>query len=103
VKLAVATEFSRWPGGRYRRQGPHSAEELRKLMIGRLADAVLAGEQLEVDLDGSAGYAASFLEEAFGGLVREVGTSGVSLITLKSEEQPEILEEIAQYMAEAAL
>jgi hypothetical protein len=102
VKLNVASEFSQCPGPRYSRQGPHSAEELRRLIRGRLAAAVLAGDVLDVDLDGTAGYAASFLEETFGGLVREVGPQGVFALHLTSKEEPELIDEVRRYIAEAA-
>ena len=57
-----------------------------------------------VDLDGTAGFATSFLEEAFGGLVRHEGISAAELsriLEFKSEEEPELIRDVWQYMKEA--
>ena len=62
----VAGAFSRYPGGRFRTDGPSSGEALREDV---LAPALRAHESVTVVLDGAAGYTHPFLEEAFGGLV----------------------------------
>jgi len=70
-KLSIATQFSIVPGGRLRRNGPHSAEEFRDdVLIPALRRAISDRQILEVIFDGTAGYGSSFLEESFGGLVR---------------------------------
>ncbi len=70
-KLSVADRFSKVPGARLRRDGPHSAEEFRSnVLVPALRTAINDNDVLEVMLDGTAGYGSSFLEEAFGGLVR---------------------------------
>ncbi len=71
----VAKDFSAYPGGRYRKDGPHSGEELRDILVTLLRDVSNSGDRLVIMLDGTMGYGASFLEEAFGGLVRECGYS----------------------------
>lgn len=72
VTINVAKDFSRTPGGRYIAHGPASGEEFRqKLLIPNLQ----AERYLVVELDGAWGYPASFLEEAFGGVVREMNWS----------------------------
>ena len=63
----VAGAFSRYPGGRFRTDGPFSGEALREDV---LAPALRAHESVTVVLDGPYGYTHPFLEEAFGGLVR---------------------------------
>jgi hypothetical protein len=68
--MNIATEFSRFPGGRFRADGPHSGEEFRDDF---LAPRLRACDHLSVVLDGVAGLPSSFLEEAFGGLVRKHG------------------------------
>lgn len=79
--IDVAIDFSPTPGGRLRKHGPSSGEEFRtKVLVPALKVAISHGSQLVVRLDGTAGYAGSFLEEAFGGLVR---TEGFSLGELK--------------------
>jgi hypothetical protein len=68
VTIEIARDFSRTPGPRFRSLGPYSGEEFRE----RLVDALSASPDgtVEVVLDGTEGYGSSFLEEAFGGLVR---------------------------------
>ena len=69
--VKVSEKFSRYLGGRYRNDGPWSGEEFReRVLIPELRDAIRDHETLVIDLDGVAGVPSSFLEEAFGGLMR---------------------------------
>lgn len=68
--ISVA-DFSQFPAGRYRSDGPRSGEAFREDV---LLPALRKGP-VRVLLDGTMGYGCSFLEEAFGGLVRERGFS----------------------------
>ncbi len=69
--LIRVVDFAHSPGGRYIADGPYSGELFReRVLVPKLAEAKNKGEHLTVELDGTSGYAASFLEEAFGGLVR---------------------------------
>lgn len=70
--IRLAQEFSRYPGGRFRAMGPFSGEAFRDdLLVPALSRAIGgSGGPVVVLLDGAAGYPASFLEEAFGGLIR---------------------------------
>ena len=64
-------DFARSPGGRFKADGPFSGQEYRdEVLVPALQAAVLKNETLDVELDGASGYGSSFLEEAFGGLVR---------------------------------
>lgn len=72
LTLNIARDFSPVPGGRFARHGRFSGEEFRRdFLLPRMKEAIASGSVLEVELDGATGYAASFLEEAFGGLVRD--------------------------------
>ena len=66
--IVIARDFSKFPAGRFREDSDASATAFRDDL---LVDALSNGEDVEVVFDGVAGFAASFLEEAFGGLVRE--------------------------------
>lgn len=69
--LSVAQDFSPFPGGRYRADGPYSGERFRdEFLLPALVEAEKSGSKVIVSLDGAAGYSSSFLEEVFGGLVR---------------------------------
>lgn len=70
-EISIAKDFSRAPGIRYRKNGPYSGEEFREtVLVPAFSKAREQGEVLTIILDGVAGYGSSFLEEAFGGLVR---------------------------------
>ena len=66
-KIDISKHFSDVPAGRYKTDGPNSGERFRNDF---LVPALHAGNKVEVILDGSEGYGSSFLEEAFGGLIR---------------------------------
>lgn len=68
IMITIATDFSPVPAGRFVGDGPFSGEAFRETILrARLA----AHDVVTVVLDGAAGYPSSFLEEAFGGLVRK--------------------------------
>jgi hypothetical protein len=69
MKLSVARAFSEFPAGRHPDDGPYSGERFREEFL--VPNLKSDDSILEVDLDGTMGYGSSFLEEAFGGLVRE--------------------------------
>ena len=104
-QLIVAKEFSVTPGVRYPDEGPFSGQEFRKkFLLPKLKKAIDAGVNLLIDFDGSAGYGSSFLEESFGGLIREEGMSYETInkiLEFKSDEDPSIIDEVKQYMREA--
>ena len=74
-------------------------------MIGPLLkECISQNEQLIVDLDGTAGYGTSFLEEVFGGLIREEKFKYQDLknyLDFISEEEPDLIDEIWQDIEDA--
>jgi len=103
ITLCIATEFSETPGPRTREEGDFSGEQfLEELLLPRFKDAVSKGAQLLVDLDGTEGYATSFLEAAFGELARRCDPAEVvKVIVLKSNDEPFLVEEVKKYIVEA--
>jgi hypothetical protein len=72
--IVIAKDFSRTPFGRYTTDSPNSAERFRREFL----VPALKGEEQEIVIDfrGIAlGVGSSFLEEAFGGLIRKEGIS----------------------------
>jgi len=67
ITIIVAEQFSRYPAGRFTKDGPFSGESFRTK---HLVPALRGIENIVIELDGVRGYGSSFLEEAFGGLVR---------------------------------
>jgi hypothetical protein len=78
----IAENFSPYTGGRYAKDGSDSGEALRAEIVKLLREAQQTGGKVIVSLDGAVGYSASFLDEAFGGLVREEGFSKDELAVL---------------------
>ncbi|MCX7091895.1 MAG: STAS-like domain-containing protein [Methylobacter sp.] len=97
--IDIGQDFSRYPAGRYKTDGPFSGEIFRAQFLVPVLDN---NEHAIIELDGTAGYGSSFLEEAFGGLVR-LGYSSAQIktaVTLHSED-PSLLEEIEEYILDA--
>ena len=92
------------PGPRAIAEGPNSGELfLNQLLKPGYLEAMRLKQKLLIDLDGTEGYATSFLEASFGGLSREVGSDNVmELIEFKSDEEPYLIEEIERYIREAS-
>jgi hypothetical protein len=72
----VVTDFSKTPSGRYPKDGPDNGQSFREKF---LAPAFAKYRHVTVRLDGAAGFPSSFLDEAFGGLVRKAGYSSSDL------------------------
>lgn len=66
IKFNVGKDFSPIPGGRRKGLSAWSGEDLCEKIAGYL----MQGNKVEVTLDGTEGYGASFLDGAFGGLAR---------------------------------
>lgn len=105
MKIKVSEDFATAPGSRYISEGINSGQEFRqKHLLPAVQKAIGAKEKLEVDLDGTSGYGTSFLEEAFGGLIREDGLqlrTLSDLLIIISNEEPQLLDEIRDYMEAA--
>ena len=101
TQVNLAKDFSAFPFGRFVTHGPASGERFRDEY---LIPAMREGRAVEVDLKGARGLGPSFLEEAFGGLVR-TGFSPVEirrLITIRSEDDPSYIDEVWSYVDDAA-
>ncbi len=98
VKINIARDFSRLPAGRFRADGPYSGERFREELLRKPLDS---GADLVIVFDGARGYGSSFLEEAFGGLVRErvlTSPSDIKRLNLVSDEDPSVVVEVMDYM-----
>lgn len=98
--LEIAKDFTRYPAGRNRSDGPYSGQAFRE---DHLEPLLKEGEPFCVVLDGARGYGSSFLEEAFGGLVR----SGFAQKTINDciniqSKDPSLEPEIRSYVKDAA-
>jgi hypothetical protein len=102
LEFSIAKQFSVTPGPRNKVEGPHSGEQLLEVLLPLFRGALDQDAVLSVDLDGTAGYATSFLEAVFGGLAREFGADQVlSHLEFHSEEEPYLIDEVTKYVREA--
>ncbi|PSN08542.1 DUF4325 domain-containing protein [Siccibacter turicensis] len=98
MKMIKVADRYPCPGPRYKKLGSASGEDFRDWIEQELA----ASTGLIIDLDGTEGYGSSFLEESFGGLIRKgYDIDVIRGIELKSEEEPELIDEIKEYIEDA--
>lgn len=103
IAINISKEFAQAPGARNVDEGLFSGEDfLKRALLPRFKQALASGDTLFVDLDGTEGYATSFLEEAFGGLARIYPpTQVLETIDFKSLDEPLLVDEIRSYILEA--
>ena len=94
--INIANEFSDCPGARYYEDGDFSGQEFREKFLEKNFKNY---NLIEINLDGTEGYATSFLEESFGGLARKYSSDEVlSKILFISFEEPNLIDEIKSYI-----
>jgi len=98
--IYIAKEFSETPAGRYYTDGTYTGQRFREEF---LYPALTKNDEVEINLDNTLGYGSSFLEEAFGGLIREKGMTISELeekLTITSSRKL-YLNRIWQYLKDA--
>jgi hypothetical protein len=99
MKISIANDFSKTPGFRHITDGPFSGELFRKNILDPAFAKLGKKEKIEIDLDRVAGYATSFLEEAFGGLARDHGIDDVlDKMIFICVDEPLLIDEIKAYI-----
>lgn len=103
VKICVAKDYTKAPGGRYIKDGPFSGQDFRiRLLFPKFVKAMEKGEPLYIDLDGGFGYPTSFLQEAFGGLALQPRDKRLmDNLVIISEDEPHLIEDIRRYIEQA--
>ena len=100
--IDIGRDFSRFPSGRYEKNGSTSGEAFRNKL---LKPTLSENETIEIFFDNAIGYGSSFLEEAFGGLIRnstlkaEDFKKKFSLISSDESLKIEILDYVARASA----
>lgn len=96
IKINIAEDFTDTPGARYYDDGDYSGQEFRDNFLLKNFDDF---DKIIINLDGTEGYATSFLEESFGGLAR-IKTKKLVLEKLEfiSDEEPDLIDEIESYI-----
>ena len=96
IRIDVGKSYSRYPAGRFASDGPYSGETFREQV---LLPHLRRRAHIEVVLDNTAGYGSSFLEEAFGGLVRAgIAKRDLSELLVLITDDEGLKEEILGYM-----
>ena len=103
ININIAQDFSDAPGGRTIKEGPFSGEEFRRnILIPKYLEAKDTNQRLLINFDGAFGYSTSFLEESFGGLVRELKIKGtLDAIDIISNEDFSLKGDIEKYVSKA--
>lgn len=103
MEINIAKDYARAPGGRFIKDGPNSGEDFRnKILKPKYLEAKAKKEKLIVNLDGGYGYATSFIEESFGGLVRITKDKNIlDIIEIVSNDSPAWKDIIAEYIRDA--
>jgi hypothetical protein len=90
-------DFTEAPGPRYISQGEHSGEQFYvEVLNKKMADCIKENKELDILLDGTAGYPSSFLDQAFGELVydfsKKIVDQRVNIVTTVNRRRKEKLE-----------
>lgn len=103
MKINIVKDFSDTPGGRTISEGEFSGELFREqLLLPKYKEAIDKNEKLEIDFDGAFGYPPSFLDEAFGGLVKILKKKSLlDNIVIISNDDLTIERRIKKYVADA--
>lgn len=103
AEISISKDYTCTPGPRNPDEGKYSGEDFLDVVLEPSWQfSRLKKTHLHVDLDGTEGYATSFLEAAFGGLARKYGIQVVlDSIQYKSEEEPYLIDEIKSYIRDA--
>lgn len=100
-KINIAKDFTPEPYGRYPSDGKHNGTEFRDHW---LAPSLKEFNVVTIIMDGAEGYGSSFLDEAFGGLVKLSHYSATELhakLLFVSNDDPSLEVEIWSYIDEA--
>ncbi|MCK9335076.1 MAG: STAS-like domain-containing protein [Candidatus Cloacimonetes bacterium] len=105
LEIKVASDFTLSPGPRYISEGLHSGEAFREEVLKhKIALAIKNNWKLVIDLDNTSGYGTSFLEEAFGGLIRHNGFNISDILAhleIISVEEDYLVDDIKSYLEKA--
>lgn len=90
LKISVLQSFTEFPGLRHCSISDNSGEQFyHEILNSEFAKAIKEEKNFIVDLDNTAGFAPSFLDEAFGNLVYDFTLSEVEKrIEIISEQEP---------------
>lgn len=103
IKINIAKDFSETPDGRTPKDSDSSGEKFREeILIPRYQEAINKNDRLEICFDGCYGCPPSFLEESFGGAVRNHGVIGMlGILDLIANDDETIPGNVKKYVETA--
>jgi len=103
ISLNVAQDFYPRPAGRYAVDGKYTGEGFRKKLLVPNLNKLSENDKLIIDFTGVTMAGSSFLEEAFGGLVRVEKFDGRKLLNQLDIVSPRIIikQRILDYINDA--
>ena len=106
VEINIAKHYTMTPGARYKKDGDFSGQDFREKFLEKHFEPESNTDKVIINLDGTMGYATSFLEESFGGLVRKFGNRFINKAIFEkfefiSNDEPACIDEIKKYIMEA--
>lgn len=103
IHYSIALKYTRTPGTR--KSGEYSGEHFRETVLRQLiSKAIQEKAKLIIDLAGTHGYAPSFLEESFGGLIREGYFNKevvLQILEVTCDEMPLYAEKVVEFIRSA--
>lgn len=105
-KIIRIRDFSVTPGVRYRCEGSSSGEEFREsCLVPLFKEAGSRDQPIRIEFDGTMGYPTSFLEEAFGGLIRRLPNQADEVLRrlelVPHPTRPQVVKLAKEYMQDA--
>ncbi len=102
ITIDIAKDFAKEPGARTYSDGAFSGEEFYdKLLKPKYLEALNSNQPIQIIIDGTEGFASSFLNEAFRRLGQEFGPEEVlKRLLLISNEVPKYISKIKNSLYE---
>jgi phosphomannomutase len=104
ITINIEREFTSEPGARYYSDGSYSGEQFyEELLKDKFIEAQSKDEQLKIIMDGTEGFASSFINEAFSRLGKQFGPDEAwGRLEIVSNEMPKYIDKIKQSIYEGS-
>lgn len=105
IQISIAKDFSVYPGARYKRDGNHSGEQFYEEILKPKLSSIWDDPKKDVmiDLDGTFGFASSFISEVFIRVVKDFKDKAIikKKLKFKSNDEPLLVNAILDIIDEA--
>jgi len=98
-KYIFIKEFTKYPGGRYEKDGPFSGEQFRKEV---LEPVFSSGENIKIDFSGVLGVPPSFIDESFAEIAKKYGKEKfIATVEILSDDNSNLFKQIMIFVNKA--